>query len=187
MALVGIALSLLAWLAARKADGLPRWVRHVALAAFLGDGRADPARWPHGDPRAPPARGDVALPARARRARRSRSWWCSRPGATAPGSASSAGAGLAAAVAGVGVAACAVMVVTGAVVTASGPHPGGEDTEVERLGLGITDTVYVHVRAAAVFGIGFLVVGWFVLRLPHAAAGRRPARRRRCSSSSARR
>ena len=35
------------------------------------------------------------------------------------------------------------------------PAPGA-DEEVERLGIAITDTVYVHVRVAAVFGIGVL-------------------------------
>jgi cytochrome c oxidase assembly protein subunit 15 len=59
---------------------------------------------------------------------------------------------------------CITLVVTGAVATASGPHPGSSD-DVERLGLGIVDTVYVHVRAAAVFGIGVLVVGWFLGRI----------------------
>ena len=67
------------------------------------------------------------------------------------------------AVAAIGVAACAALVVTGTVSTASGPHSGGRD--IRRLGLGITDTVYVHVRATAVFGIGFLVVGFFLWRL----------------------
>ncbi len=64
----------------------------------------------------------------------------------------------------VGIPACAALVVTGAVATASGPHPGA-DEDVKRLGLGIADTVYVHVRVAAVFGIGVLVLGWFVWRL----------------------
>jgi cytochrome c oxidase assembly protein subunit 15 len=76
-------------------------------------------------------------------------------------------------VAAIGVAACAVLVVTGTVATASGPHSGGQD--IPRLGLGVTDAVYVHVRATAVFGIGFLVVGFFLLRLrrelPGIAAG----------------
>lgn len=63
-----------------------------------------------------------------------------------------------------GLPACAALVVTGAVATASGPHPGA-DEEVKRLGVAITDTVYVHVRVAAAFGIGVLVVGWFLLRL----------------------
>jgi heme a synthase len=54
-------------------------------------------------------------------------------------------------------------VVTGTVVTASGPHSGGQD--IRRLGLGVTDTVYVHVRATAVFGLGLAVVGIFLWRL----------------------
>jgi cytochrome c oxidase assembly protein subunit 15 len=66
-------------------------------------------------------------------------------------------------VAAVGAAACAVLVVTGTVATASGPHSGGQD--IPRLGLGVTDTVYVHVRATAVFGIATLVVGLFLWRL----------------------
>jgi cytochrome c oxidase assembly protein subunit 15 len=66
-------------------------------------------------------------------------------------------------VAAIGVAACSVLVVTGTVATASGPHSGGQD--IRRLGLGVTDTVYVHVRATAVFGIGLLVVGVFLWRL----------------------
>ena len=63
-----------------------------------------------------------------------------------------------------GMPACAALVVTGAVATASGPHPGASE-DVERLGLQIADAVYVHVRAAAVFGIGVLVVGWLLWRL----------------------
>jgi cytochrome c oxidase assembly protein subunit 15 len=59
---------------------------------------------------------------------------------------------------------CAALVVTGAVATASGPHPGASE-DVKRLGLAITDTVYVHVRVATAFGIGVLVVGWFLSRL----------------------
>ena len=47
------------------------------------------------------------------------------------------------------------MVVTGAFVTAAGPHSGGAD--IARLG-NLEDALYVHVRAAAVFGIGFLVL-----------------------------
>jgi cytochrome c oxidase assembly protein subunit 15 len=54
--------------------------------------------------------------------------------------------------------------VTGAVATASGPHPGA-DEDVERLGLEIADSVYVHVRVAAAFGIGVLAVGWFLWRM----------------------
>jgi len=63
-----------------------------------------------------------------------------------------------------GVPAAATLVVTGAVATASGPHPGAQKG-VKRLGVPIVDTVYVHVRAAAVFGIGFLLLGFLLLRL----------------------
>ena len=69
-----------------------------------------------------------------------------------------------------GLPAIAVLVVTGAVVTASGPHPGA-DEQVERLGLTIVDTVYWHVRVAAAVGIGVLVLGAFLLRLRRQAPG----------------
>jgi heme a synthase len=65
---------------------------------------------------------------------------------------------------------CAALVVTGAVATASGPHPGA-DQDVKRLGLEIADAVYVHVRVAAVFGIGTLVVGWYLWRLRRSYPG----------------
>jgi len=66
-------------------------------------------------------------------------------------------------VAWVGVSACAVLVVTGTVSTASGPHSGGED--IRRLGLSVHDTIYVHVRATALYGVVLLVVGVFLWRL----------------------
>lgn len=64
----------------------------------------------------------------------------------------------------VGLPVCAALVVSGAVATASGPHPGASE-EVQRLGVEIADAVYVHVRVAAAFGIGVLVVGWLLLRV----------------------
>jgi cytochrome c oxidase assembly protein subunit 15 len=48
-----------------------------------------------------------------------------------------------------------VVVVTGALVTAAGPHSGGED--IRRLG-SLVDAAYVHVRATALFGIAFVVL-----------------------------
>jgi cytochrome c oxidase assembly protein subunit 15 len=47
------------------------------------------------------------------------------------------------------------VVVTGAFATAAGPHSGGAD--IERLGV-LLDAVYIHVRATAAFGIGFLAL-----------------------------
>jgi cytochrome c oxidase assembly protein subunit 15 len=61
------------------------------------------------------------------------------------------------------------LVVTGAVVSASGPHSGGQD--IRRLGIGIVDTVYVHVRVAAAFGIGLLVIATWLLRHRRDAPG----------------
>ena len=48
-----------------------------------------------------------------------------------------------------------VLVVTGAFTTAAGPHSGGAD--IERLG-NLEQSVYVHVRASALFGVGFLLL-----------------------------
>jgi len=70
----------------------------------------------------------------------------------------------------VGLPLAAALVVTGAVSTASGPHPGAEKG-VERLGVSIVDTVYVHVRVAAAFGIGFLLLGLFLWRSRSALPG----------------
>ena len=51
--------------------------------------------------------------------------------------------------------ACAALVVTGTLATAAGPHSG--DPEVRRMG-NLVDAVYVHVRATAVFGVGFALL-----------------------------
>ncbi|MBD0291477.1 MAG: COX15/CtaA family protein [Thermoleophilia bacterium] len=53
------------------------------------------------------------------------------------------------------------LVVTGALVTAAGPHSGGED--IQRFG-DLEAAIYVHVRASAVFGVGFLVLLAALLR-----------------------
>jgi cytochrome c oxidase assembly protein subunit 15 len=164
VALVGILLTLATWLGARRVVGLPRIARLAALGAFL----VAVAQIPMGGITialdlhplavmthfllglavlglavavAVEATGVVAgraHPAGPRWLREVVSW--------------------------AGIPVCAALVVTGAVATASGPHPGA-DEDVKRLGLEIADTVYVHVRVAAVFGIGILVVGWFLWRL----------------------
>ena len=165
VALVGIVLTLVTWLASRRTDGLPRIASLAALGAFL----VAAAQIPMGGitialdlhPLAVMTHfllglavlglavvvvvleawslvAGLASPAGARWLRQLVSW--------------------------VGLPACAALVVTGAVATASGPHPGSSD-EVERLGVAITETVYVHVRVAAAFGIGVLVVGWFLWKL----------------------
>jgi heme a synthase len=168
VALVGITLALVTWLSSRRVHGLPQGVRLAALGAFIGT----VAQIPLGGitimldlhPLAVMAHFLLALVVvalavvvavealthlRGRAAAVGPRWW--RWLATA------------------GVPVCLVLVVTGAVVTASGPHPGGDD--VRRLGVEIVDTVWVHVRAAAAYGIGLLVVGWWLLRNRRAAPG----------------
>jgi heme a synthase len=50
---------------------------------------------------------------------------------------------------------CLVLVVTGTLVTAAGPHAGDPDV-VDRL-WELPDAMWIHVRASAAFGLGFLV------------------------------
>ena len=162
VALVGIVLTVITWLVARRVVGLPRWVRNVALATALGT----IAQIPLGGvtvlldlhPLAVMSHFLLALAVLAGSVVVALEAWGHRSGTAPP-----AGPRWLRAAAFIGVAACAVLVVTGTVATASGPHSGGQD--IRRLGLGVTDTVYVHVRATAVFSIGLLLVGVFLWRL----------------------
>lgn len=63
--------------------------------------------------------------------------------------------------------ACGVLVVTGTLATAGGPHPGSNKT-VDRIG-NFEHSVWLHVRATAVFGIAFAtLLVWLVrARSPH--------------------
>lgn len=164
VALVGIALTLAGWLAARWTRGLSRWGRWSALGAFL----VAIAQIPMGGitialdlhPLAVMTHFLLGLAAFGLALIAVLEGWSLRDGLAAP-----AGPGwLRLLVTGVGLPVCVALVVTGAVATASGPHPGSSE-DVKRLGLGIVDTVYVHVRAAAVFGIGVLVVGVLLGRI----------------------
>lgn len=169
IAVGGILASLVTWHASRRVAGLPRWVVYVALAAFLGT----VAQIPLGGitvildlhPLAVMSHFLLALVVVALSVAVAFEAWSSASGLGAP-----VAPHWLRLVALVGVVACAVMVVTGAIATASGPHPGA-DQDVHRLGLGIRDTVYVHVRATAVFGIGLLLVGWQLLRARREAPG----------------
>lgn len=164
VALVGIVLTLGTWLASRWVDGLSRWGRSAALGAFL----VAIAQIPMGGitialdlhPLAVMTHFLLGLSAFGLALIAALEAWSLRAGVAPP-------AGprwLRRLVTWVGLPVCITLVVTGAVATASGPHPGSSE-DVERLGLGIVDTVYVHVRAAAIFGIGVLLVGWFLRRL----------------------
>jgi cytochrome c oxidase assembly protein subunit 15 len=164
VALVGIVLTLLAWLASRRVPGLAQWGRWAALGAFL----VAIAQIPMGGitialdlhPLAVMTHFLLGLTAFGLALLAVLEGWSLRDGLAAP-----AGPGwLRHLVTWGGLPVCMALVVTGAVATASGPHPGSSE-EVKRLGVEIADTVYVHVRAAAVFGIGVIVVGWLLGRI----------------------
>src|SRR5262249_10551779 len=152
VALATIAVTLVGWLASRRTVSLPGWVSWAAFVVFLGTA----AQIPLGGLTvifdlnpvlvlmhfllALAVLGlalVVALEAWALKVGhgpRAHSWWLRWGGLTLALS-------------------CLVLVVTGTVVTASGPHSGGED--IRRLGV-LQNAVYVHVRATAVFGVGVL-------------------------------
>ena len=169
VALGGILAALATWLVSRRVDGLPGWVRTTALGAFLGT----VAQIPLGGltvildlhPLAVMTHFLLALVVVALAVVVALEAWSHARGLAPP-----VVPRWLRVVGVVGVVACGAMVATGAVATASGPHPGADDA-VDRLGLEIADTVYVHVRATAVFGIGVLLVGWRLLRLRHVAPG----------------
>ncbi len=164
VALVGIVLTLATWLGARRVDRLPRIARLAALGAFL----VAAAQIPMGGitialdlhPLAVMTHFLLGLAVLGLAVVVAVEAWSLVVGRAPP-----AGPGwLRWAVSWAGLPVCAALVVTGAVSTAAGPHPGA-DQDVKRLGLEIADAVYIHVRVAAVFGIGILVLGWLLWRL----------------------
>jgi cytochrome c oxidase assembly protein subunit 15 len=170
VAAIGILCALVTWLAARRTPELPRFARHAALGAFLGG----VAQIPLGGvtvildlhPLAVMSHFLLALVVVALAVVVVVEAWSLERGLGMP----VASRGIRRAVVWLGLPLCAALVITGAVATASGPHPGA-DEDVERLGLGITDTVYWHVRVAAVFGICVLVLGAVLYRRRRDAPG----------------
>jgi heme a synthase len=170
VAAVGILFALVTWLASRRTAGLPRFARLAALGALLGG----LAQIPLGGvtvildlhPLAVMSHFLLALVVVALSVVVVTEAWSHERGLGTPVRPS----WLRRAVVWAGLPLCAALVVTGAVATASGPHPGA-DEDVERLGIGITETVYWHVRVAAVFGICVLVLGLFLIRSRREAPG----------------
>ena len=164
VAVVGLVVTLATWLGSRRVQNLSPRARHAALGAFL----VAAAQIPMGavtialdlHPLAVMTHFLLALIVLALAV-----VVAMEASSLVSGLARSAGpAWLRRFVTWVGLPACAALVVTGAVATASGPHPGA-DEDVKRLGVEIADTVYVHVRVAAAFGIGVLFIGWFLWRM----------------------
>ncbi len=161
ISLGAIVLTLVAWLAARRVRGLSTGVRRTALLVFL----ATVFQIPLGGitvifklhPLLVMSHFLLALVALGGAVAVAFEAWSLRSGRAA-----AVGPRWWRWVALAGVPACLVLVVSGAIVSASGPHSGG--TNIRRLGVGIVDAVYVHVRIVAVFGIGFLLIGGWLAR-----------------------
>jgi cytochrome c oxidase assembly protein subunit 15 len=163
VALVGIVLTLTTWLAARRMPQLPRFARLTALAAFL----AAAAQIPLGgltialdlNPLAVMAHFLLGLTVLGLTVVVLLEAWILLDGrGELPGERWFRQFAVWA-----GLPTCAALVVTGALTTASGPHPGAS-ADVKRLGIW-HDSVYVHVRVATAFGIGVLIVGFVLWRL----------------------
>ena len=162
MAIFPIVLSLAAWLAALRTSGLPRWATWLAAAVFGGT----IAQAPLGlltirldlHPLMVATHFLLALVVLAGAVVLAVEAWGNASGRAAgtPVSPWVARLGL------VLVVACGVLVVTGTLSTASGPHPGSDD--IDRFG-NLLDSVRLHVRATAVFGVSFLVLLVYLWRL----------------------
>jgi cytochrome c oxidase assembly protein subunit 15 len=157
---VTIFATLVAWIGARFTPGLPRWVRRLALATFVGTLAQAPlgAITVYADlnPLLVMSHFLLALTVLAagvvvaveafsfeRGPSEERLPLLYRRGAF------------------VGAAALLVLVLTGMISTAAGPHPGSAD--VERLWR-LHAAVYLHVRATAIFGVLFLAFFVYVIR-----------------------
>jgi heme a synthase len=169
VALAGIILTLLTLLASRRTEGLSAWGRWAALGAFL----VAVAQIPMGGitialdlhPLAVMAHFLLGLAAFGLALIAALEAWSLRDG-RAP---AAVPRWFRLFVTCAGLPACVVLIVTGAVVTASGPHPGSS-ADVHRLSYW-NDSIYVHVRVAAAFGIGVLIVGWLLWRIREAYPG----------------
>ena len=161
IAFSSIVVTLIAWLASRRVSVLPPWVRTLALAVWLGT----VAQIPLGGitvifdlhPLLVMTHFLLALVVLAGAVVVALEAWVADAGRSGP-----LGPLWWRRLALAGIPVCLALVVTGAVASASGPHSGGKD--IRRLGISIVDTVYVHVRVVAVFGIGFLIVASWLWR-----------------------
>jgi heme a synthase len=160
MALFPIVLTLVAWVAAPRTRGLGRWATALAAFTFLGTITQAPLGLltirldlhplmvlTHFLLALVVLAGAVVLAVEA---------WGNAHGrveGAAPRWLRLVGLGIALA--------CGILVVTGTLSTAAGPHPG-DSAEIDRF-WNLLDAVWWHVRATAVFGVGFLLLlGWLV-------------------------
>ena len=155
VAIFPLTLTLVAWIAARRTPGLPRWVPWLAAATFLGTlaqaplGRLTISLDLH--PLMVMTHFLLALAVLAGGVVVAMEGWSALRGRTEP--LVPRWARLLGLVVG---AAAVVLIVTGTFSTAAGPHPGDE-ADIDRF-WNLLDAVEIHVRATAVFGLSFLVL-----------------------------
>lgn len=161
IAIFPLTATLLAWIAAARTPGFPRFATWLAAVTFLGTiaqaplGRVTIMLDLH--PLMVMAHFLLALLVLATAAIVALEAWSHRRGcAASPVPPAGRWAGALVVLAG------AVLVVTGSFATAAGPHPGS-DEDVRRFG-NLVDAMWMHVRATAVFGIAFLVLLAFLWR-----------------------
>jgi heme a synthase len=161
VAIFPLTLTLVAWIAARRTPGLPRWAVWVAAGTFLGTiaqaplGRLTISLDLH--PLMVMAHFLLALVVLAGGVVVAVEGWSVLRGRSEPLVPSwLRWLGLALVVS------CGVLVVTGTFSTAAGPHPGDE-ADIDRF-WNLLDAVHIHVRATAVFGIAFLVLLAYLVR-----------------------
>lgn len=171
VAIFPLTLTLVAWVAARRTPGLPRWVAWVAAGTFVGTlaqaplGRLTILLDLH--PLMVMAHFLLALVVLAGGVVVAVEAWSAHHGRAEPLVPRPLRLlGLVLTVA------AAVLVVTGTFSTAAGPHPGDE-ADIDRF-WNLLDAVHIHVRATAVFGISFLVLLAYMIR-ERARLGRLPA------------
>jgi cytochrome c oxidase assembly protein subunit 15 len=152
---VTIALTLLAWIAARRTHGLPGWVVSLALAIFLGTlaqaplgllAVASDLRWPV--VMAHLLLSIVLLGGATVVALEARTALVGGVEPLVPRELRRLGVAF--------TAACLALIVSGSFATAAGPHSGGGDTDdIDRLGR-LEPIVYVHGAVVGVFLLTFL-------------------------------
>lgn len=159
VAILPLSLTLAAWLVARRTPGLPGWVRWLALFTLVGTLA-----------QAPLGRLTIVLDLHPLMVMAHfllsmvvlgaaivvvvEGWSNVRGRGLSPVPRAARGG------AAVGVI-CAALLVSGALATAAGPHSGGED--IRRYG-SLIDSMEIHVRAAAVFGVALLLLVAYLWR-----------------------
>jgi heme a synthase len=161
VAIFPLTLTLVCWLVARRAPGLPGWVRWVALGTFAGTlaqaplGRLTIVLDLH--PLMVMTHFLLSLVVLAGAVVVALEGWSTVSGrGESPLGRNGVRGGLALGTL------CAALLVSGALATAAGPHSGGED--IRRVG-GLIEAMEIHVRAAAVYGVALTaLVAWLFRR-----------------------